>query len=119
MDGNKSIQKQLQSSNPVTKAKPSTGRGKMTIKGISEKAKSELTDLTSFEASSVVSIKRDADEWKVMVELLEKSGIPDRMDILGIYEARLDSAGNVTGYDRKGLRKRGDTAGQEMEEDIE
>jgi hypothetical protein len=88
----------------------------MKIKDITEKAKSELKDLTGFDASSVISVKQDGEVWKVMVELLEKVGIPDRMDILGIYEARIDTAGNLTGYERKGLRKRGDTAGQEVEE---
>lgn len=89
---------------------------KMAIKDVTEKAKAELKELTGFDASSVVSVKQDGEVWKVMVELIEKAGIPDRMDILGIYEARLDVAGNLTGYERKGLRKRGDTAGQEAEE---
>jgi hypothetical protein len=104
----------------MVEAKTATQQGKtnkkMTIKDITEKAKVELKSLTGFEASSVVSIKKDDEEWKVVVELLEKVGIPDRMDILGIYEARIDFSGNLTGYERKGLRKRGDTAGQEAEE---
>jgi hypothetical protein len=89
---------------------------KKSIKDIVEMAKAELKDLTSFEASSVISIKQDGEGWKVLVELLEKTGIPDRMDILGIYEARLDAEGDMLGYDRRGLRKRGDTAGQELED---
>jgi hypothetical protein len=86
------------------------------IKDITESAKSELKELTGFDASSVISVKKDGEIWKVLVELLEKAGIPDRMDILGIYEARMDGGGNLVGYERKGLRKRGDTAGQEVEE---
>jgi hypothetical protein len=91
----------------------------MAIKDITEKAKAELKSLTGFDASSVISIKKDGTIWKVMVELLEKSGIPDRMDILGIYEVRIDEGENLVGYERKGLRKRGDTAGQEVEEGAE
>lgn len=94
-----------------------TKNKKMKIKDITEKAKAELKELTGFGASSVISVKQDGGIWKVMVELLEKTGIPDRMDILGIYEARIDADGNLTGYERKGLRKRGDTAGQEVEEE--
>lgn len=96
-----------------------TTKNKMAIKDIAEKAKVELKSLTGFDPSSVVSVKKDGEEWKVLVELLEKAGIPDRMDILGIYEARMDASGNLVGYERKGLRKRGDTAGQESEETTE
>jgi hypothetical protein len=92
---------------------------KVSIKDITEKAKAELKDLTSFEPSSVVSIKKEGEEWKVVVELLEKTGIPDRMDILGIYEALMDVTGDLISYERKGLRKRGDTAGQEVDEGAE
>jgi alcohol dehydrogenase class IV len=94
-------------------------KGKMNIKSVTERAKIELKDLTGFDASSVTSIKKEGDTWKVMVELLEKIGIPDRMDILGIYEARIDNTGDLVGYERKGLRKRGDTTGQEPEESVE
>jgi hypothetical protein len=103
-----------------TEANIGTGQIKnknMTIKEITEKAKAELKDLTGFGASSVVSVKKEGEEWKVVVELLEKTGIPDRMDILGIYEIRMSPMGDVSSYDRKGLRKRGDTAGQETEEE--
>jgi hypothetical protein len=91
----------------------------MAIKDITEKAKAELKSLTGFEPSSVTSIKKDGEVWKVLVEMLEKTGIPDRMDILGIYEVKMDGGENLIGYERKGLRKRGDTAGQETEDDTE
>jgi hypothetical protein len=110
---------------------------KAPIKEITEKAKAELKSLTGFPASSVISVKQNSapaaepgsaavelsstaadgeETWKVVVELLERTGIPDRMDILGIYEAKMDAQGNLVSYERKGLRKRGDTAGQEAEE---
>jgi hypothetical protein len=90
--------------------------GTASIKDITEKAKAELKSLTGFAPSSVVSVKQDGETWKVVVELLERAGIPDRMDILGIYEARMDAEGSLVSYERRGLRKRGDTAGQEVEE---
>jgi hypothetical protein len=31
------------------------------------------------------------------------------MDVLGLYELRMDDKGNLLGLDRKGLRKRGET----------
>jgi hypothetical protein len=92
---------------------------KISFKDITESAKSELKELTGFDASSVVSVKKEGEEWKIIVELLERAGIPDRMDILGIYEVKMDIGGNLLAYERKGLRKRGDTAGQETEETTE
>jgi hypothetical protein len=98
----------------------------MTLKDITEKVKLELKQLTGFEPESVISAKQEpaslggkqggSNEWLVVVEMLEKAGIPDRMDIIGVYSARLDTKGNLLSYERIGLRKRGDTAGQEVEE---
>ncbi len=85
------------------------------IKEAVENAKLQLKELTGFEAVSVTSIKKDGEEWVIAVEMLEKKGIPDRMDILGLYEVRMDNTGGLLSYDRKGLRKRGDTGTQEVE----
>jgi hypothetical protein len=87
------------------------------MKDISERAKEELRSLTDFPVSSVVSMERKGDAWTIRIELLEKSGIPDRMDILGIYDVQVALNGDVLGYTRKGLRKRGDTGGVEEEEE--
>ncbi|HEX7474723.1 MAG TPA: gas vesicle protein GvpO [Dehalococcoidales bacterium] len=48
--------------------------------------------------------------WTVCIEELERKGIPDTMDILGLYEINLDNEGDLLSVDRKKLRKRGDTA---------
>lgn len=87
------------------------------IKEILENAKFQLKELTGFDAVSVTSIKKEGEGWVIAVEMLEKKGIPDRMDILGLYEVKMDSGGDLLSYERKGLRKRGDTAGQEAEDE--
>jgi hypothetical protein len=91
-------------------------RKTITTKDLLEKAKSELTSLTGFPASSVISFKKESsstqgagDIWKVVVEMLEKQGIPDRTDILGVYEIQFDARGELISYERIKLRKRGDT----------
>jgi len=43
------------------------------------------------------------------LEALERKAIPDSMDLLGLYELRLDNEGNLLGLGRKKLRKRGET----------
>jgi hypothetical protein len=82
---------------------------KSSLKRMVDKASNQLSELTGFKVSSVVGIQKEGDGWTATIEMLEKAGIPDRMDILGTYEVKLDSTGDLLTYDRKGLRKRGDT----------
>jgi hypothetical protein len=59
----------------------------------------------------VTAVSRREDGWTVCIEELERKGIPDTMDILGLYEISLNNEGDLLGVERKNLRKRGDTTG--------
>jgi len=89
----------------------------LTIKDISEKAQEELRQITGFRSESMTSIKKEETGWLMTIELLEKEGIPDRTDILGLYEVKVDGKGNLTSYERRALRKRGDVTEQMSEEE--
>jgi len=82
----------------------------MNIKEAIEKAKEELGELTTLKINTVIGASKDEERgiWKVMVELLEKVAIPDSMDVLGTYEVLLTREGEILGFVRKGMRKRGD-----------
>ena len=58
--------------------------------------------------SSVTSAVPDQDGWNVSVELVERRGIPSTNDMLGLYELRVDRAGNVVRYMRTRMRRRCD-----------
>lgn len=88
----------------------------MGIKDIIEQAKKALADLTGFKTPRGIGAKRVGKEWQVRVEITEKSSIPEAMDVLGIYDVHLDDEGNVLSYERKGLKKRGDTEARIAEE---
>lgn len=88
----------------IEKEKPT-----MAIKELIEKAKSTLADLTGFKNPRGIGAKKQGQEWRVRVEITEKSSIPEAMDVLGIYDVYLDNKGNILNYERKGLKKRGDT----------
>lgn len=88
----------------------------MAIKDIAEKAKKELAGLTGFKSPSVIGIKKEGNKHVVTVEIVEKTSIPDGMDILGSYEVEVSEKGNVLGYKRTGLRKRTDTGVEGREE---
>jgi len=49
---------------------------------------------------SVISIERKDAEWRVGVEVIEVSRIPDSADILAVYEVRLDADGDLISYRR-------------------
>jgi len=54
-------------------------------------------------------LSKTEEGWAVSLEALERKAIPDTMDVLGLYEVRLDGEGNLLDFQRKKLRKRGET----------
>jgi len=74
-----------------------------------EAAKGYLEELTQLKLHNVTGVKKEKDEWRVTVELVEKKSIPDAMDIFGIYEIALDGTGDLLNFERKAMRRRGDT----------
>jgi hypothetical protein len=76
-------------------------------------AKRILHELTGLEISSVVRAEKEDDGWVVQLEVVEKHSIPDSMDILALYETRLDAEGNMREFKRISMRKRIDTDTEE------
>lgn len=64
--------------------------------------------ILKLKVSSVISVARVEEGWRVAVELVERAGVPDTSDVLGVYELRMDSAGNVLAYERTRMRRRCD-----------
>ena len=58
--------------------------------------------------SSITAAVPDESGWRVSIELVERRGVPDTSDVLGLYEVRVDAAGNVLRYERTQMRRRGD-----------
>lgn len=68
---------------------------------LAQQARRELSEITGLEAESVTSLERSDDgTWRITVELLELSRIPETDDVLGAYEAELDEKGELLGYRR-------------------
>ena len=65
--------------------------------------------LTNLPIDGIIGISKNEEGWVVTLEALERRGIPDTMDIVGIYEVHLDNNGGLLSFERKRLRKRGDT----------
>jgi len=76
---------------------------------IVKKAQDEFARLSKLPVNAVIGLAKGEEGWVVSLEALERKAIPDTMDVLGLYEVRLDSDGNLLGFERKKLRKRGET----------
>jgi hypothetical protein len=81
----------------------------MNANEIIERATKEFINLGKNPTSGVTGLSRTNEGWTVQMESLERKAIPDTMDVLGLYELRIDESGNLMGLDRKKLRKRGET----------
>lgn len=74
-----------------------------------KKAQEEFASLTKLPVNAVIGLAKREEIWVVSLETVERKAIPDTMDILGLYEVRLDGEGNLLEFERKRLRKRGET----------
>ena len=81
----------------------------MNVDDVIKRAQEDFSRLCRTPVSSVTGLSRTEDGWTVSVETLERKAIPDTMDVLGVYEIRLGDDGSLLGFDRKRLRKRGET----------
>ena len=67
-------------------------------------------------AESVVSMSKEAEGWKAVVEVLERKAVPDTQDLLGRYELTLNEEGDLLGYNQVLVRRRQDRLGIEFAE---
>lgn len=68
---------------------------------LAQVARRQLAEITGLDAESVTSLgQADDGTWKVTVELLELSRIPESDDVLGSYEVQLDEEGELLAYER-------------------
>ena len=81
----------------------------MNASEVIQKAQQEFVKLGKTPANGVTGLSKTEQGWSVLLEALERKAIPDTMDVLGLYEIRLDDEGNLLGLERKRLRKRGET----------
>ncbi len=81
----------------------------MNFQEIGQAAQEQFYNVSKLKVGTLTGLSRDDGHYLVTVEALERKGIPDTMDILGIYEIRMDTDGKMVGFERKRLRKRGQT----------
>lgn len=73
---------------------------RMTGSRVAGEAARQLLELTGKQAEGVIGLERTEDGWKVEIEVLELSRIPNTTDVLASYEVTVDSDGELEGYKR-------------------
>lgn len=71
------------------------------------RAAEQLTELLRRDAASVSSVKATDDGWTADVEVVELERIPDSTSVMASYRVRLDSTGQLMGYERTRRYSRG------------
>ena len=65
-------------------------------------------ELLNKKPESTISVVREENGWKVVIEVLERKSVPDTQDILGRYELSFDDSGELLDYKQVALRRRSD-----------
>ena len=76
------------------------GPSRISPGSVARHAASLVATLAGRRPESVISIERKDGEWRVGVEVVEVSRIPDSADILAVYDVRLDPDGDLLSYRR-------------------
>lgn len=76
---------------------------------IMKKAQEEFARDSNLPVNAVIGLSKREEGYVVYIEALERKAIPDTMDILGMYEVCVDNDCNLLSFERKRLRKRGET----------
>jgi hypothetical protein len=94
---------------PGDDASPASRSKKLTLVDAQKRAEEAAEELLDYQFEGIIKAETaDGDGWRTVVEVVERSAVPDTQDIIGRYEIRLDAAGDVTGYELLERSRRGD-----------
>ena len=87
----------------------SNENGKLSAAELSKAALTTVQELTGYKPEAVTGLEWDGDDeaWRVMVDVLELSRIPNTTDVIGSYAVELDQSGTLRGYKRLRRYQRG------------
>lgn len=72
----------------------------ITLVDAQQRAEEAAKELLDHQFEGIIKAETaDGDGWRTVVEVIERSAIPDTQDIIGRYEIMLDEVGEVTGYE--------------------
>ena len=82
--------------------------GRLSAGELSEAALTTVEELTGYQPEAVTALEWDGEFWRVTVDALELSRVPNTTDVLGSYVVQLDEEGTLHGYKRTRRYQRGE-----------
>jgi hypothetical protein len=98
----------------ATKGRNTRDDGRQRPEELARTAVQLLAELTGRRPETVLGLHKDEDGWKVTVEMVELSRVPNSTDLLGCYVVALDKDGDVIGYERTRRYVRGQASGDQQ-----
>jgi hypothetical protein len=86
--------------------------GRLSAAELSQAALKTVHELTGYEPEAITALEWDGEFWRVTVDVLEVSRIPNTTDVLGEYVVQLDEGGTLRGMRRGRRFQRGQAAEQ-------
>ena len=82
---------------------------RMDVEDIQKKLFLVAKELFNKEPESISAIEKSEKGWKVQIEVLERKAVPDKFDLLKIFEFNLNENGKILGFKQIKKIQRGDT----------
>ncbi|TCL56801.1 gas vesicle protein GvpO [Hydrogenispora ethanolica] len=83
-------------------------KSRTSLEAIIAKGTENIIQLTGLKLLGVVGAIPEESNYLLKIELIEREGIPNTMDSVGLYEVNVDPGGNLISYSRVDMRKRGE-----------
>jgi Gas vesicle synthesis protein GvpO len=81
--------------------------GRLSASELSQAALTTVQELTGYKPEAVTGLEWDGEFWRVTVDALELSRIPNTTDMLASYIVQLDDRGTLRGFRRAKRFQRG------------
>ena len=78
----------------------SNDNGRLSAAELGAAALATVRELTGYDPEAVTGFEWDGEYWRITVDALELSRVPNTTDVIGEYEIRLDDEGTLHGYRR-------------------
>ncbi|WP_181692576.1 gas vesicle protein [Natronomonas sp. LN261] len=89
-------------------AEDGSGQSTISLGDAQRRAREVAAELLEYEFEGVIKVETTDGGWRTVIEVIERSAVPDTQDIIGRYEIGLDATGSVTGYELLERYRRGD-----------
>jgi hypothetical protein len=84
-----------------------SNNGRLSASELSQAALTTVEELTGYTPEAVTGLEWDGEFWRVTVDALELSRIPNTTDVLASYVVQLDEGGTLRGFKRERRFQRG------------